>query len=230
MPKELADKAVKIYRESYPEVIQLWTDLEEAFKQVLRRGGAISVGRVTWDKEIHEWVEHPTKGKGCVITFRRMAMEGGGFTIRMELPSGRALHYMNATCDQETMFSKKTGKPYHVDTLHYDGKEHSVTQDAKGKTVKKKHKWGRVKTYGGKLCENGDQAISRDIFLNGAFEADDLGFHIWGLFHDELACEEDDDMFGLTVHDLIDCQSVVPSWAPGLLLGAEGYEDKIYHK
>jgi DNA polymerase len=128
------------------------------------------------------------------------------------------------------MVSRKTGKPYHVDTLHYDGVEHSATQDKDGGTVKKKHKWGRVKTYGGKLCENGDQAISRDVFLNGAFEADDLGFDIWGLFHDELATEVDDTMFGLTIHDLIACQSAVPEWAPGLLLGAEGYEDIIYHK
>src|SRR6185437_10618531 len=33
MPRELAHTSVKIFRESYPEVVQLWTDLEEAFKQ-----------------------------------------------------------------------------------------------------------------------------------------------------------------------------------------------------
>jgi len=152
MPKELAHKAVKIFRESYPEVVVFWYDLEEAFKQVLRCGGVIKVGEVTWDREEKEWVEHPTKGQQCVLTFSRIKMSDGGYTVRMQLPSGRALHYLNATIDQEERTSKRDGHPYKVDTLHYDGVEHSATQGADGKTQKKHHSWGRVKTYGGKLC------------------------------------------------------------------------------
>jgi len=236
MPKELAHEAVKIFRESYPEVVQFWTDLEEAFKQVLKRGGVIKVGEVTWDKQEREWVKHKTC-LGCVITFRRKAMEGGGYMIRMELPSGRALHYINATIEDEQRTSKKpdprTGEfhTYTSHTIYYDGIEHSATQDATGATTKRKHKWGRVKTYGGKLCENAVQAIARDVLLNGMFLADDMGFHIFGLFHDEQACEEEKDIFDeLTVGDLIWCMSVVPDWAPGLLLGADGYEGPYYKK
>jgi len=243
MPKDLAHKAVKIFRESYPEVVQLWTDLEQAFKQVLSRGGIIKVGEVTW-KRNHtcgeyggfcdckpDWVEHPTKGKQCVLTFSRIAMADGGYIVRMQLPSGRALHYMNATLDQETKTSKKSGREYTVDVLHYDGVEHSATQGADGKNVKKHHKWGRVKTYGGKLTENAVQAISRDDLLNSMFLADDMGFHIWGLFHDEIAVEEDDDIFEAPgLGDLIWCMVQVPDWAPGLILGAEGYTSKVYKK
>ena len=240
MPKELAHESVKIFRDSYPEVVQMWTDLEEAFKQVLKRGGVIKVGEVTWGwpasdgtydpSPKREWIEHPTKGKQCVITFRRKKMEDGGYLMRMELPSGRALHYINATIEEENRISKKTGKPYTSHTIYYDGIEHSATQGADGKNVKKRHKWGRVKTYGGKLCENADQAISRDILLHGMLTADEMGFHLWGLFHDELAGEEGDVWDGLTVHDLIWCMTDVPDWAPGLLLGAEGWEDRVYHK
>ena len=71
MPKDLAHKAVKILRDAWPEVVVFWNDLEEAFKQVFIRGGCIKVGEVTWSKEQREWVEHPTKGQGCVLTFRR---------------------------------------------------------------------------------------------------------------------------------------------------------------
>jgi len=230
MPKELAHKAVEVFRESYPEVLQFWDDLEEAFKQVLKRGGIIRVGEVTWDKKNREWIQHPTQGKGCVIEFQRQKMAGGGYLIRMVLPSGRALHYLNATIEEETRTSKRTGLPYHVQTIYYDGIEHSATEEADGRRKKKKHEWGRVKTYGGKICENGIQAMSRDDLLNGMFEADAMGFHIWGLFHDELGTEEDDTMFGLRVEDLVYCMTVVSKSTPGMLLGAEGYEGPIYKK
>lgn len=230
MPKELAHKAVKIFRESYGEVVQLWTDLEEAFKQVLARGGIIKVGEVTWDREMKEWVEHPTQGKQCVLTFSRISMADGGYIVRMQLPSGRALHYLNATIDQEKRTSKRTGREYTVDVLHYDGVEHSATQGADGKNIKRHHKWGRVKTYGGKLTENAVQAISRDDLLNSMFLADEMGFNIWGLFHDEIAVEQEDDIFAPGLRDLIWCMVQVPDWAPGLILGAEGYTSRVYKK
>jgi DNA polymerase len=229
MSKDLAHKAVDIFRTAYPEVVQFWTDLEEAFKQVLTRGGVIQVGPFTWDKKQRAWVKNP-KFLGCVLTFSRMKMEGGGYTVCMKLPSGRSLHYLNATLDAEVKQSKKTGEPYTVQTIHYDGIEHSTSKDATGQDEKKTHKWGRVKTYGGKICENAIQAMARDILRDGILAADEMGFHIFGLFHDEPACEEDDDMFGLGVNDLIDCITRVPWWAPRLLLGADGFESYVYHK
>lgn len=230
MPKDLAHKAVKILRDAWPEVVTLWYDLEEAFKQVLRRGGKIAVGEVTWDRQEREWVEHPTKGQQCVLIFSRIDMGNGNYSIRMQLPSGRALHYLNATIDQEEWTSKKTGNPYTVDVIHYDGIEHSATQGADGKNQKRHHKWGRVKTYGGKLTENAVQAISRDDLLNSMFLADEMGFHCWGLFHDEVAVEEDDDPFSPGLDDLVWCMTRVPKWAPGLILGAEGYTSAVYKK
>lgn len=230
MPKELAHEAVRVFREAYPEVVQMWTDVEEAFKQVLLQGGHITVGDVSWDKDIQEWVKHPTC-LGCKITFRRIKMQDGGYTIRMELPSGRALHYLNATIEQETRTSKKSGKPYTVPVLYYEGIEHSSTTDATGARAKKRAIWGPTKTYGGKLVENAVQAISRDILLNGMILADEMGFGIFGLFHDELATEvPDDPLTGLRLSDLVWCMSDVPDWTPGLLLGAEGYEGAYYRK
>jgi DNA polymerase len=176
MPKELAHKAVKILRDAWPEVVQLWLDLEEAFKQVLKRGGVIKVGEVTWDKQAREWVEHPTKGKQCVLTFRRIKMPDGGYTIQMMLPSGRALHYLNATIEEEQKTSQRTGNPYTVYTIYYDGIEHSATQGADGKNIKKHHKWGRVKTYGGKLCLSGATQV---ITPRGLKRLDETSLDDW---------------------------------------------------
>ena len=229
MPKELAHKAVEILRAAWPEVVQLWTDLEEAFKQVLMRGGIVKVGEVTWDQLTRTWVEHHTKGQQCVLTFTRISMEGGGYIIRMELPSGRGLHYINATIETEAKISKK-GNPYTARTIYYDGIEHSATKGADGKNNKKRMKWGRVRTNGPKLCENGDQAISRDTLLNGLFLADNMGFDLWGIFHDEAAAEVDNDCFGLQLDDLIWCLTQTPEWAKGLILGADGWEGQVYKK
>ena len=67
--------------------------------------------------------------------------------------------------------------------------------------------------------------------MNGMLLADEMGFHIWGLFHDELACEEDkNNLDALTVADLIYCMATVPEWSPGLILGAEGFESAHYKK
>ena len=230
MPKELAHKAIKVLRETWPEVVQLWTDVEEAFKQVLVRGGVVQVGKVTWSKQKRDWVEHPTQGKGCVLTFRRHPMGNGDYMVAVGLPSGRALHYLRAAIESEEKISKRTGNPYTAQTIYYDGIEHSATQDASGKNNKRQHKWGRVRTNGPKLCENGDQAIARDDLLYTATLADEMGFHIWGLFHDELGCEEIDSYDGLQLNDLLWCFRQTPPWAPGLPLDAEGWEGMVYRK
>jgi DNA polymerase len=157
-------------------------------------------------------------------------MEDGGWMMIITLPSGRSLHYLNATVDEEVRTGKKDGRPYTVQTIHYAGIEHSTSRDDSGKAAKKNTKWGKCKTYGGKLCENIVQAIARDTLLHGLKLAHAMGFPIFGLFHDELAAEVEDTWDGLRLDDLITCMSAVPSWAPGLILGADGYTSKVYKK
>ena len=65
----------------------------------------------------------------------------------------------------------------------------------------------------------------------GKLHADDMGFDLWGLFHDEIAAEVAImDFGGLRLSDLVWCMSEIPVWAPGLLLGADGYESPVYKK
>lgn len=60
--------AVSVYREAYPEVVQLWYDLEAAAKDVISHGGTARVGYLTFDRI--------------------------GPFLRMILPNGDALHYL----------------------------------------------------------------------------------------------------------------------------------------
>ena len=229
LPPNVAYDAINILRKSWPEVVQYWTDLEEAFKQVLKNGKSIRVGEATWNKREKKWENCETVVEGTVIEFDRKKIKYGGYMVRIKLPSGRHLHYLNATLEEETV-PGNDGKPWTRTQIYYDGIEHSATQNEDGSAAKKNHKWGRVKTYGGKICENVVQAFSQGLLLNGMLLADAMGFILFGCFHDELAAEVDDDPYGLGINDMIQCQSESPTWAPGIRLGAAGGESKFYRK
>ncbi|QHJ72792.1 DNA polymerase I family A [Proteus phage P16-2532] len=79
------------------------------------------------------------------------------------------------------------------------------------------------------MIENIVQAIARDVLVNGMFNAEKMGFDIVFHVHDEIITEVDeDDLLGLD--DLIDCMAAPIPWAPGLPLGAAGWEGYFYRK
>ena len=198
---EQAYLAWETFRKSYPEVVDLWNRYQKAAVKVLKTGQAVRVGEVV---------------------FQRRKRKDGTFILRIQLPSGRGLHYINARVETEVAHRRSDGEPYDRDKLLYDGIGHGVGQMVKG--------WGQVYTYGGKLTENIDQASSRDVLVNGMFLADEMGMNIVAHVHDEIICEEDDDPFAPSIQDLKWCMEQTPKWAPGLLLAAEGWEGHYYKK
>jgi DNA polymerase bacteriophage-type len=149
--------------------------------------------------------------------------------IRIKLPSGRRLHYLNCTIEEVTA-AGNDGRPWIQEQIYYDGIEHSATTDADGKQEKKKHKWGRVKTYGGKLCENVVQAFCRDAFFHCVMLAWKMGFEIFGRFHDEAAALRSANDFGLGLAELKWCMSQPPPNSPDFPNGAEGFTTPFYRK
>jgi DNA polymerase bacteriophage-type len=200
---EQAYLAWETFRKAYPEVVELWRKYEKAALRVLETGQPVKVGK---------------------MIFQRRARKDGTFILRIVLPSGRGLHYMNARVELETA-QKKNGETYERKKLMYAGVGHGVGQ------VGNKTGWSEsVYTYGGKITENADQAFSRDVLLNGMFLADEAGAQIVMHVHDEIVCEEDADPFAFSLTDLKHCMETVPEWAPGLMVAAEGYEGRVYKK
>lgn len=229
---EVAQKAIPALRKAWPEVVQYWKDAEEGFKHVFKTGKPIRIGEVTYRKNWDGrwgWVPCEEVVDGAVIEITRHKMKNGGHLIRVKLPSGRFLHYLNVSIEEETV-AGNDGKPWVRDQIFYDGIEHSNTTGEDGARQKKQHKWGRVKTYGGKLVENWVQAFSRDLLTWGMILADDLGFEIFGCFHDELAALVDNDPWGLGIHDLQWAMSQSPDYSPDMPLGAAGFESQFYRK
>src|ERR1700676_1039075 len=98
-------------------------------------------------------------------------------------------------------------------------------------TNQKTKQWEvNITTHGGKLFENLVQGIARDILAAKLLKFEDAGMPVVGHVHDEGITLVVDDCLSPTVHDMVEIMSVEESWAPGLLLGADGFEGEYYHK
>jgi DNA polymerase len=182
-----AQEAVYGFREKYPEIPAYWKALDRAVKQAVKANICVYV-------------------RGIVIDGRNPKM------LKIRLPSGRCLHYLNPVITNE-----QTEWGEWREGVSYDA------WDKKGLNVKR--------LYGGLITENIVQAVARDILLNGMFEAEKLGFELIMTIHDEIAAERSLTST-LTLGDLLGAMQVVPEWGEGMgfVLAAEGYEDKYYHK
>jgi len=99
-----------------------------------------------------------------------------------------------------------------------------VTYEGVGGTKK----WERIESYGPKFVENIVQATARDILTEAMQRLSSSGFEIVMHVHDEAVLEVP---IGKSSIDEI-CQIMAkrPTWAKGLLLGADGFECKFYKK
>jgi DNA polymerase len=87
----------------------------------------------------------------------------------------------------------------------------------------------RTQTYGGNLVENISQSLARDVMANAMGPAEDAGFEILLLVHDELVSMVDVDS-DLNHKVLCAIMANAPDWVAGLPLEADGYDAVRYKK
>ena len=127
------------------------------------------------------------------------------------LPSGRRLYYpWPRVQDVETPWGEM--KP----SITYMG-INSYTK-----------KWERLKTYGGKICENVVQAIARDVLVVAMFRLEQAGYKVVLTVHDEIVAEVPDGFGSMAEFDRLMAEN--PSWAPGFPIAVEGFEAVRYRK
>jgi DNA polymerase len=203
MDQEQANMVVRIFRDAYPEIPAFWKILENAVIEVMRGTNTVRcVGP-----------------NGCV-QIDKINIAGHGSMMRMRLPSGRYLHYLDARLENCLMpWKDQNGGDVHREALVYAG----LNQDTK--------QWDTwTQTHGGKQFENLVQAIARDILGVKLLMFEDNEMPVCGHVHDEGITEVPDDVLSPTVEDMVRLMSLPVDWAPGLLLGADGFEDVVYHK
>lgn len=88
------------------------------------------------------------------------------------------------------------------------------------------NKWDKIESYGGKFVENIVQAIARDILAEAMMRLEKKGFNTVMHIHDEVVIESDSS----SIEEINQIMSIVPSWAPGLILDADGFESEFYKK
>ena len=186
MDDEAIQAIVWAWRKEHPKTKSLWYDIEAAAKGAIEKPGTV------------------TEVRGGLLRFDVKVDAFDRSWLRMRLPSGRFLCYVDAKVDRD-------------DRITYSG----VNQYTR--------KWQTLDTYGGKLTENAVQAIARDVFMTGMRRAEEHNYLVVLRVHDELVCEVPDHN-GYTAEVLAGLMSTNPGWAIGLPLSAAGFETRRYRK
>lgn len=198
------DAIKRMWRESHPETVAFWRDIEDAAMAAIRNPG----------KEF-------TAGPRGVKFSRNVETDNNGnkvagWWLRMTLPSGRVMSYPGVGLS----VSKETDEDGKVSTnvrIKYQG-ENQLTRQ-----------WGFQYTYSGKLVENCTQALCRDLLANALLNVEANGYPIVLHVHDEIICETPD-LPEYNVAELERLMCELPEWAEGFPLVAEGSEMYRYAK
>ncbi len=175
----------------------------------------------TWRKTFTDAVEF-WKGidKACRQTLRTgertrfevIEFDISGPFLRMRLPSGRHIHYYKPKIER-----RRAPWGEMRPTITY------MNQNDKAQ-------WIRVSTHPGKLTENADQAIARDLLAHGIRNARraklDVRLHV----HDQIAALVAEDHAEDKLKLLRECMIDAPKWAKGLPLDASGTLTKVFIK
>lgn len=167
------------WREAHPMTTALWRDVGDTVRKAIR-------------------------APGVRFAVRSLVIQRDGAWLRIRLPSGRVLCYLQPKIEEN-------------EQITYMG----VNQYTR--------RWSRIKTYGGKLVENITQAFARDVLGYNMDTIERAGYEIVLSVHDELLTETPDTQ-GYSHQELACLMSCVPHWALGLPLAAAGFETARYRK
>lgn len=181
-----AQKVVDLWRSRNPKIKKFWYDLDAAASKAIITGTKQYCGKVAF------FVEDKF--------------------LKLQLPSGRCLHYYEPRLEE-------------VETPWGRTKKQVTFMAPNPKT----RKWERERTWGGTFSENICQGISRDILFYAMRKARTRRYTSVGSTYDEIIAEvPNNPRFNLEDFNRIISEN--PPWAPDLPLAVEGFECINYTK
>lgn len=160
---------------------------------------SVAVFRGTYTDVVDAWYGLERAAKKCIRTGRPTEFNMIRFDIkepfmRMILPSGRSLHYCHPRLEQKAVPWGGTRE-----TIVYEG-------------MNDKNQWGDITTHGGKLMENADQAIARDIIGGGIRRAYYRGLDLRIHVHDQIVGLAPEDEAEDHLRILQECMAEEEDW------------------
>jgi DNA polymerase len=178
---------------------------------------SVKVWRSTFSDAVNFWYEFYKAAKKCIreqnrVNYEMFSFDMSGPFMRLRLPSGRHIHYCRPRLEM-----KKAPWGDTRPTVTYEN-------------LNDKSKWVRVTTHPGKVTENADQGVSRDILAHGIRNARRANLDIRLHVHDQNVALADEDRAERDLKKLIECMEDKPKWARDLPLKAVGSISKIFTK
>ena len=179
------------------EIVQLWRKSNQNITQLWQTLEAAAIKAIQTGESVRV-------NRGIVV-----GRQWGMLTIT--LPSGRTLCYPRVSIGVE----RNDGWRGDHEIIEYEG----TNQTTK--------KWGKIRTYGGKLTENVVQAIARDILGVVILRAREAGLPVVFHIHDEIIVEAAP---GQTLEQVEALFSKPITWCSDLPLKGAGYTTPYYLK
>jgi DNA polymerase len=179
------DAIKRLWREAHPEISSYWNGNDErpGLETCFRRA-----------------INNP----GITIECRRVKIRRDGVWIRVALPSGRVLCYLNPKIEDDNRITCAGFNQY-------------------------TRKWERISTYGGKLFENIIQAAACDQLSDAMLLIEENNYPIVFHVHDEPVVEVPD-TGDYTVEAVCEMLTADFGWNRGCPLAAAGFETDRYRK
>lgn len=218
---QYAEELVSDWREANSKIVGFWWDCDSAVKRCIRAAQKSPLG--TAEAEINKYV-----------SVRVNKARNGSHLMTLLLPCGRRLYYRDVNLEVEQPEREIAAAERDLESGAIDAAEfadimaelsqrrprESITYSGVNQITKK---WGKVRTYSGKIAENITQAVARDVICEMALNISDakLGELVLSV-HDELIFEVPEDEAEARLEKILELMSVSPPWAPGLPVKAEG--------
>lgn len=204
-----ANKIKQAWREAHPSIVGFWNALETA---------AIAA------------TDNPRE---VISANRYVSYRRSGSFLQCRLPSGRKISYPYPKTELCGYYMEDDRvRQVREKNLRTDEKFLSMEKTWEKPTLFHMHRHQAAfvlrGTYGGSLCENVVQAVARDLLVEAMQRFEALGHKIVMHVHDEVVLEVKEGTLDVAEAERI--MSVVPAWAKGCPIDAEGWSGRRYRK
>jgi len=201
--------AILAWREASPEIVEAWG------------GQYVHCGPGKWDyrPELFGFEGMAISAilqPGLVFRYTDIEFFVEGDILHVRLPSGRNLHYhqprLSIVRDR-----LNRGDCYQITFMGYNSN-----------AMKGPIGWHRLETFGGRLFENGSQAIARDLQADAMVRCERRGYPVVMHLHDEIIAEVPIGQGSLA--EMTEIMIERPAWASWWPIRGAGWRGERYRK